>query len=147
MKKIVVAMILVLSLCLFGCGEKNTSINMEDLAQELMEQLPFTDELAEIKENVIYHLYALDSEKIEEIKVYLSSGATAEEIAIIKSDDVSAVEEAVKKRVESKKKDFEGYLPEELEKLEDPVIITRGNYVILCITSDSELARKIITNY
>lgn len=145
--KIILIISLAFFICLFGCEKKQVSIDIDQLIKELETKLPLSDELSPIKENVIYHLYALDSKDVEEIQVWISSGATAEEIAVIKTNDITSVKEAVEKRVELKRKDFEGYLPKELEKLKDPVIITKGNYVILCITSDPDLARNIINHY
>lgn len=145
--KLLVILLLLLSLTLFGCNQKKEELDQEALLKELKKELPFSDELAEIKENMVYHLYLLDSKKVDSITVWTSSGATAEEIAIIKTNDIKEAKKAIEKRIETKRNDFDGYLPKELEKLKDPVIVTKGNYVILCITSDPKKARTIIDQY
>jgi hypothetical protein len=36
------------------------------------------------------------------------------------------------------------YQPKEMEKLKNPVLVTAGNYVILCVSDDNAKAQKII---
>ncbi len=145
--KLLIITLLLLSLVLSGCNQKNVEIDTEQLLEELQEQLPFADQLSPIKENMIYHLYPIDSKNVMSITVLTSSGATAEEIAIIQTSDVEEAKKAIDQRIETKRNDFANYLPKEVEKLKDPVIVTKGNYVILCISDDSEKARTIIEKY
>ena len=59
-------------------------------------------------------------------------------------DAVETVKAAMEKRVEDQKAAFENYQPKEMTKLGDPLLETRGNYVILCLSDDNDAARAII---
>ena len=93
------------------------------------------------------NIYGLDNTTVVQLKVYVSTGATAEEIAVIETaggDAVETVKAALEKRVEDQKLAFESYQPREMTKLGDPLIETRGKYVILCLSDDNEAARALI---
>ena len=44
-----------------------------------------------------------------------------------------ALVEKVKKRIENKKNDYRTYMPAEMTKLNSPVIVQKGNIVVVCI--------------
>ena len=78
-------------------------------------------------------------------KLYLSSGATAEEIAVFEAKDDAAAERllaAAKERVEVQKTAFEDYAPAEMTKLNNAVVERSGKIVALCIADDSSVAQK-----
>lgn len=117
------------------------------LADDLQNGVPFQDQMTAVESDVFYLLYDLTSEDADEAVLITSTGATAEEIAVIHAaaeDKVETVKEAVKARVQAQREGFEDYVPEELAKLEKPVISIVGSYVILCVSDDNEKARDII---
>ena len=74
-------------------------------------------------------------------QVYVSTGATAEEIAVFEAVDADAaqrIEAAVLQRIADQKTSFEDYLPAELPRLEDPFLFVKGRYVVLCISDYNE---------
>lgn len=151
MKKLVAAWLSFCMLASFsGCsnGEKNISIDGEALAVHLKESVAFEDQLELIDSGMAEDLYGLSADQVKSMLVYLGSGATAEEIAIIQvNGDRDAVEQAVEQRIEKQKSDFESYNPLEMPKLENPVIETTGNYVILCISGDEQGAEQAIEEF
>jgi len=36
------------------------------------------------------------------------------------------------------------YNPEEMPKLENPIVVAKGNYVVLCLSGDNDNAKKVI---
>ena len=79
--------------------------------------------------------------------VYIGTGATAEEIAVLDATSDEAAQriyEALQKRVERQREDFEDYVPAELQKLEDPVLEKNGVQVVLCISDDNEAAQALL---
>ena len=48
------------------------------------------------------------------------------------------------KRVEDQKVAYTNYQPQEMTKLSDPVIETRGDTVILCVSDDNSAALSVI---
>jgi hypothetical protein len=81
---------------------------------------------------------------------YASTGATAEEVSIIEARDAEsaqAVMEFARARIASQKAEFENYAPEEMAKLNDPVLVRAGKYVILCLSNDNAAAERIIGDF
>lgn len=135
-----------------GCGHKDQpkDIDVEKLASDLIQQVKFKDQMTEITPEVFEALYQIDKSEVAEAAVYTSTGATAEEVAVIKaaSDDaVDDVKKAVLNRVEFQKSEFKDYVPAELDKLKNPVIQASGDYVILCISNDNSKAEDVIRSY
>ena len=79
--------------------------------------------------------------------MYVGTGATAEEVAVIEGTDESGVE-AIKKQVDERLagqlEDYGDYKPAEVPKLENPMLETRGNFVILCVSGDNGTAEAIV---
>lgn len=148
-----VAAAAMLSLSLLGGCSGNsgvTNLDEEALAEELKSTVAFEDQLEPVDEDLALSLYGLTDEQVDSMEVYMGTGAKAEEIAVMEAaegTDVSVLEEAANHRVESLRTDFVDYIPEEMPKLEDPVIVTSGDYVILCVSGDNEGAQKVIDGY
>ncbi|MGN1080988.1 MAG: DUF4358 domain-containing protein [Acutalibacteraceae bacterium] len=153
METIKKALLFVLSITiiatLFGCSAQNdtTDIDIGYLSNELLEKAEFEDELNAIDDTTIKKLYNIDD--YVKASVYLSSGATAEEIAVFEFDSKDTAADGLKKaqvRIEEQKTDFESYIPKEIPKLDRAVVKQSGKYVIVCV-SNSNTAEKIITQY
>lgn len=151
-KRWVLIGILVLGIvCLCACGgEKEIVLDMNQLAEELHSGITFEDQMSSVELPVFYALYNLTEEEVKDAVMVGSTGATAEEIAVIEAaspEMVDKVKEAVLERVEFQKSGFENYVPKELEKLSNPVIEVAGDYVVLCVSNDDKKAKEIISEY
>lgn len=150
MRKIVVLLVTVLTvLGLTACGKAKT-VDVTDAASRLASEITYTDEMAEIDLDTAGMIYYLEDAQITNAKIYESSGATAEEIAVFEcasSADADKVMTAMQQRVEEQKESFKDYVPEELLKLDNAVLIKNGNYVMLSVSDDAEAAQKIINSY
>lgn len=144
MKKIV--LISLILLLVSGCGKETTSFNPNDLANELLKEVDFDDELT-LFAGDISKIY--DMPEVEDYLIYIGSGATSEEIAIItlkNSSDEEDVKASLEKRVEEQKQNFANYVPEEVSRLEKSIIKSNEKYVVLCVSNDNQ-AEKIIDKY
>ena len=119
MKKICCALLSLLTaaLLLTGCQEepKDVTIDVAALADALKAAVPFSDELAEPNDAALLNFYNIDETDIAAKKVYVSSGATAEEIAVFEGTDEAAagrIKTAVDERIADQKSAFEDYNPE-----------------------------------
>ena len=54
------------------------------------------------------------------------------------------IEAALKTRIENQKTAFKDYVPAEMDKLNDPVLVVDGNYVIMCLSNNNSKAKEII---
>lgn len=132
-----------------GCGQKpsNTDIDLAALGNELLQNAEFEDELSAVDDSVIQKVYEMDT--YVNAQVYMSSGATAEEIALFEFEDSKAAGEGfkqVKTHLENQKEDFSTYIPKEVQKLERGVVKQSGKYVLVCI-SNGDKAEAIITDF
>jgi hypothetical protein len=131
---------------LAGCGDAQAA-DAGEVADELKTSLVFQDDMMEIEKDVLENYYRVTDEEIEDFKVYKSaSGATAEEIAVFtaKSGKTEAVKNAVEMRVEDLGLSFEDYVPEEMVKINNAVIVTRGSTVALVVADDSDGAKSLL---
>lgn len=151
-KPVLILIILSLLLIMPACGKSNASLDTAMLAHILLSQNEYEDQLSPISENAFYALYGIDPDNdyLDEFLVYVSTGATAEEIAILTATEKSEIKvlvEAVNERIESQIEGFENYIPKEIDKLKHPVLVTEGKYVILCISNNNEKANKLIGEF
>ncbi len=146
MKKSIIAVLLLsASLSLAGCGAKN--INVNELASKLAGEGKFAEELTEVSESVTNKRLALGEGDAAECAAYAGTAAVTDEVMVIKANDTEKVNEAVEKYIENRTETYSSYRPDEVSKLRDAVVQTAGNCVIVCVSEDPALARKIIDEY
>lgn len=138
---------LLLTMLTAGCGSKEIQADAAALADELKSSLTFQDEMTAAEDTVRDTLYAIDAADVKAGKLYISSGATAEEIAVFEAADKEAADrlyKAAQERVENQKTAFEDYVPAEMTKLGNPVLVKKGSFVVLCVADDAAAAKKIV---
>ena len=119
------------------------------MADDLQAGVTWKDQLSEIELSKALNLYGISEDAVASGKVYMGTNATAEEVAVLEAasaDQVEEVEAGIQARVAAQLTSFESYNASEVPKLEDPVIVTKGNYVILCVCDDTKEAQDIIDN-
>ncbi|MGN1133905.1 MAG: DUF4358 domain-containing protein [Oscillospiraceae bacterium] len=127
--------------------EKNADVIQ--IADSLKDKITYKDQLNELSADMIQKIYSLSADSdYTKAKVYVGSGGTtAEEIACFETDSQEKsdkVKAALESRIESQKSAFENYQPKEMDKLNDPVLIQKGNNVFMCISDDNQTAKDII---
>ena len=58
-----------------------------------------------------------------------------------------SIKDKINIRLQDRKEAFESYLPKEVGKIENSVFLTKGNYVILCISNDNTKINELIDSY
>lgn len=146
----IILIIIIIGVCIkFVFSDTNTEItlDMPKLAEELINAQIFEDQLNEVDKESIIKKYNLNAEKIKNVDAYVRTGATAEEILIMElldKEDISETKKIVETQIEERKLDFQDYLPKEVFKLENYILESKGNYIVLCISNDSDKAKEII---
>ncbi|HIS67833.1 MAG TPA: DUF4358 domain-containing protein [Candidatus Gallacutalibacter stercoravium] len=133
--------------CSSGENEAQPTASAGEVADRLKNGITFVDQMSEVDLTVALTQYSIDEQDVAQGKVYMSTGATAEEIAVLDATSDEAAQriyEALQKRVERQREDFEDYVPAELQKLEDPVLEKNGVQVVLCISDDNEAAQALL---
>lgn len=140
-----VCMALLCCLLLAGCGKTEVKVDINKLAQELVNGIAYDDTL-ELLETDEIGFYLTVEEGVAAV-MYMSSGSTAEEVAVFEApDETTAI--AMKGNVAEFLKDqgdsFKAYIPEEYDRVNNAVVVQQGNYVALCVSGDSNKAQEII---
>ena len=125
------------------------AVDVTKVADRLLNEIKYDDKLAEAEKESIDVIYpGLPKDKIKAMKIYVSSsGGTSEEIAAFEADDeetAKEIETKLNERVEAQKTSFKNYVPEELKRLENALVIRKGNYVYLSVSGDPDKAKSII---
>lgn len=141
---------LIVAIVASGCssgGDTVKDIDLNKLADDIMSGVEFTDELVKLSDNAVEDFYSLPDGSVKSYIIYKSaSGATAEEFALFDAGDpknVDSIKSSVDERIEDLKFGFEGYVPEEMKKLGDAVIFTKGKYVFLGICDSPDSIKTI----
>lgn len=125
------------------------AVDVTKVADRLLNEIKYDDKLAEAeKESIDVICPGLPKDKIKAMKIYVSSsGGTSEEIAAFEANDeetAKEIETKLNERVEAQKTSFKNYVPEELKRLENALVIRKGNYVYLSVSGDPDKAKSII---
>ncbi len=157
MKKLLLCLPVLLLLLLCACGDKTPPAAAkaelpapEALAAELQASGAFSEELVLTENDVGCFLYGLVESDAPEMRYYFSSGAVADEIAILPCADDAALEKVKSEcatRLDLQTQLFTSYKPEEVPKLEKALVLQRDKTVVLCVAADYEKAREILDKY
>ena len=142
---------LALFVCLLtACSEKKADIDPEAICTELLGSGAFSEGLEPLDTDIALTLYGLEADSCESTIFYLSTGATSEELTILKKadgSDLKTLQDAANYRLTYQKNSFENYIPAEIPKLDAAIIRTKGDYLIYCVAADNAVASSIIDKY
>ena len=147
----ILALSFALILCLSACGSSGY-ISFDDVYNDLTSSIDFGANMSEMSEIAAENFYFIyDTEILEDYVIYMDeSNATPNEIALFrlaKESDRTTVETIVQNRIKDLQLGFEDYNPDEMYKLENAVVKSSGNYVMMVICKDNSKAAEIINSY
>lgn len=150
MKRYIVFVLCLIALCsMSGCGDEETvSLSAAGLADRLFEGLTFEDSLDEVISDTAFRLYGIDSGDVAECVVYISTGATSEELAVFEAaseSSASVISEKLTERRDAQIKTFLEYKSSEMGRLDNAVIYKNDLFVAYVVSDDSDRARDIIS--
>lgn len=146
--KRMIAMTAALMMLLTACGGQKTekTVDAQTVVDTYLTSQAFSDTLEEVSSDIAVTLLGLDEADVSEMKCYMSSGATAEELTVVTAADADAaarVSEALSQHVEDQKTAMKDYLPDEVDKLDHAVQRTFGNVVVLMVAADWDFAAGV----
>ncbi len=157
MKNVVKGMGFVLIFCGLvlsaACGKKEPEsyeFKASDLSSAIIESIKFEDDLAEVDKGSVISKYDTEKLNIDNSSVYMSTAATSEEIAVFVAADEAQAETILEKctgRVEAQRTVYSSYAPQEVTRLDNSYIERRKNIVVLCVTADSDAAKKTVDDF
>lgn len=132
-------------LLLAGCGGAAKTIDAQALAKSLATEIKYDDTLKELTADEISMLVDLP-EDVDSV-MYAGSGSTAEEVGVFTSKDSNQAKETmedVQKYLDDQADSFQDYVPEETKRIGNAVLEQKNQYVVLCVSGDSDQAKEII---
>ena len=146
MKKTGLLAVLTAGVLLFaGCGGEAKTIDAQALAKSLATEIKYDDTLKELTADEISMLVDLP-EDVDSV-MYAGSGSTAEEGGGFTAKDSNQAKETmedVQKYLDDQADSFQDYVPEETKRIGNAVLEQKNQYVVLCVSGDSDQAKEII---
>ena len=138
MKKTGLLAVLTAGVLLFaGCGGEAKPIDAQAHAKSLATEIKYDDTLKELTADEISMLVDLP-EDVDSV-MYAGSGSTAKD-----SNQAKETMEDVQKYLDDQADSFQDYVPEETKRIGNAVLEQKNQYVVLCVSGDSDQAKEII---
>ncbi len=122
-----------------------TSLSAQEMAQAILKAGTFSETLEEVEPQVAYSLYGMEPSDVLDCAVSLSTGATAEECAVLIMKDEDAAKTALtalQTRIADQKEALADYQPAELAKLDKALTGTlpaaEGTLIYLVVAESTE---------
>ena len=132
-------------LLLAGCGGETKTIDVQALAKSLATEIKYDDTLKELTADEISMLVDLP-EDVDSV-MYAGSGSTAGGGGGFTAKDSNQAKETmedVQKYLDDQADSFQDYVPEETKRIGNAVLEQKNQYVVLCVSGDSDQAKEII---
>lgn len=133
-----------------GAKEEAVEIDVTALAAELAAADIYDDILSEVPAAAASRFYGYEEGDVTACALYQSTAAAAEEVFVaqcVSEEALAAVKAGVEARIEEQIASYESYVPAEVPKLNDALVITEGLYLIFVVSADSAGARSIVDSY
>lgn len=131
-----------------GAAQTGKTLDVEAAAKALLDGADFDDPPTELREKLLTAQYVgLDTADVVSWKVYVSGASTADEVAVFEATDAEAaqrIKAVIDTRLASLIEQYSGYGPTKVPKLENPLLVVEGNYVVLCVSNDNAKAQELL---
>ena len=130
--------------CLAGCKSQSPTMSAEQIASQLNTKIHFEDQLCTADTGVGEALYQIQN--ATDCCVYISSGATAEEIAVFCFENSNQAKQALppaQQRIQSQIQAYQSYVPAEVARLNSAAIVQQEQYLVVCVTDDTTAKQTI----
>lgn len=152
MKRFVAILTLAGLMCaaLCACAEKEKPAFAPEGTVEALLEAPgvFSEELERLDDAILEGFYGITEDDGVVLEVgYCSTGATAEEVAVLFFEGVKeaqAFEEKALAHIDYQKEANESYRPQEMPKLEEAIVERRGESILILVCDDPEAARAVL---
>ncbi|NCC66696.1 MAG: DUF4358 domain-containing protein [Clostridia bacterium] len=128
-------------------GTEDAACDFDSLASDLCASDAFSDILSPVSDEIARGLYGYEAEDVLDCTVMCSTGATSEEIGLFRCADEEAairVAAAAESRALAQKSAYESYAPDEIPKLDDAVIESKGEYVFFVVSKNRDAVKKLL---
>ena len=139
MKRLIALLLVILTLCLAGCGGKEQAVEMD--VQAVYESMEGTlPEMLVMDEAMMLNFCGIKAEQCAQVVVAVcSDGLRADEVWLIEAADEAALKELeglAEGRLTRKGEESITYSPEQYEVVKKAEVITAGNYLGVLVSPD-----------
>lgn len=131
-----------------GCSRKTEDIDVSAVLDALLTQVQYDTALTDVGDDTRYYFPNLPENS--EIQYYLGNGYYADEVLVLtlaRESDGEAAMEIVDNHIQELRKQYENYIPEEAEKIDQAVLCSTDRCIFLCITADYKTANHVLEAY
>ena len=154
-RKIMMLLVGVLAMCsLAGCGGSDSQEIIQPdvytLSGMLTDGIRFEDSVEKISLDRALKYYGIDNSMVNAGEVMMSTGATAEELAVFEAASASSASAILDKLTVRRDDMIRMYINDkssEVARLDKAVLYIHGNFVVYVVCDDSEGVLKIVREY
>ena len=147
MKKYIAILLVVLVLCLAGCGGKDQTVNVIDVEAVYDSMEAVLPEMLPMDEAMMLNFCGIKPEQCKQVVVAVcSDGLRADEVWLIEAADEAALKELqslADGRLTRKGEESITYSPEQYAVVEKAEVITAGNYLAVLVSPDVDALADI----
>lgn len=141
---------LALGIAACGGGQKQADMNVQEVMDALLEQAPIEGGIALTQDDML-NFYGIQEEDMKSFAADLAAdGITAQEIVLVEAaseDSAEEVEAKLQSRLDARRNEFNGYLPDQYAVVEKSEVKRDGVYVRLIISPQQEELVKLYNSY
>lgn len=127
--------------CTASSAEKTPAISASDAAAEIYAGVSYEEELYPLDRSMTD--YMLGTADAAEAVYYVGSGAYADALIVIKSEDREAADALLDSYISKQESSYKSYKPAEMPKLHSYVRVRRGDMLVLTVTADKNAEKEI----
>ena len=145
--------ILLTVITLPGCANHNSaSVDIDDLRDSMLESFGDTSDMTTVDssfenaEELFGYACDIDYSLVKDYFMSYSTLGNADEIvvALLESEDSAKLaEKSLQKHLDSRKKLFRQYAPDELKRTDNAKVFAVGNYAVLIIADNADEIQKV----
>ena len=147
MKKYIAILLVVLVLCLAGCGGKDQTVNVIDVEAVYDSMEAVLPEMLPMDEAMMLNFCGIKAEQCKQVVVAVcSDGLRADEVWLIEAADEAALKELqslADGRLTRKGEESITYSPEQYAVVKKAEVITAGNYLAVLVSPDVDALADI----
>ena len=148
LRAVAVCLMLICTAACASCGKGEFSVNVDEAVSYILENGGFESEMQEIDADSLSILYTITEGT--QVKAYVAGGSLADELVVFTAADKAGADQMlanVKDHIDERKDLFADYAPDEVTKLSKACVKQRGQYVVVCVSGDSDKALEAIEKY
>lgn len=124
------------------------TIDVDKLVTRVLDNVTFEAELNPLEDSVAFGM--IDTAEGTDLRIYMGNGTYSDELVVmtaLSEADAEQNQKSAETHLSEMQKQFNDYIPKEAKKIDSAVRVRCGCYVVVCVTNDTETAKKTIDTF